>query len=76
MKRAKLILATVITVVAIITILQNTEAVETKLLFMTVTMPRALLLIVTLMVGFILGLLALSHLIRKESRKNDKATGP
>ena len=73
MKRTKLIFATVITLVAIITILQNTEAVETKLLFVTVTMPRALLLIVTLMTGFILGLLALSHLIGKGGEKNDRA---
>ena len=73
MKRAKLILITVIAIAAIIVVLQNTEAVETKLLFVTVTMPRALLLIVTLLAGFILGLLALSHLIGKGGDKQGKA---
>ena len=71
MKRMKLIVAIAITVAAIIVVLQNTEAVETRLLFITVTMPRALLLLVTLMSGFILGLLALSHLIGKAGGEHD-----
>ncbi len=57
MKRAKVIGALVLAVVAIVVILQNTEPVETRLLFMTVTMPRAVLLMLTTLVGFALGLL-------------------
>ena len=41
----------------IVIVLQNTESVETKLLFITVTMPRAVLLFTTTMVGFALGVL-------------------
>ena len=38
-----------------IILLQNTESVETKLLFLTITMPRALLLLTTAAFGFIKG---------------------
>lgn len=37
--------------------LQNTESVETKLLFAPVTMPRALLLFVTLLIDGVYGLI-------------------
>lgn len=56
MHRAKLTLVSVLTVVAIIVILQNTEPVETRLLFATVSMPRAVLLLLVLALGFLLGL--------------------
>ena len=74
MARAKLIVATVVTVLIIILVLQNTEAVETKVLFATLTMPRALLLLVTMLAGYILGLLTLSHLLGKRRKKDDTAT--
>jgi uncharacterized integral membrane protein len=41
----------------LVIILQNTAAVETKVLFVTLTMPRAVLLLGTTLVGFILGVL-------------------
>ena len=44
---------------AVVVVLQNTETVETRILFATVAMPRALLLFVTLVagggVGYVLG---------------------
>jgi len=46
--------------VLVILILQNTQPVETHLLVMKVTMSRAVLLIVTLLIGFALGLVAAS----------------
>ena len=58
MRRAKIIAALTLTVLVIVVVLQNTEPVETRLLFMTVTMPRAALLGLTVLVGFALGLLA------------------
>lgn len=45
-------------VVVLIVILQNTARVETRILFMSVTMPRALLLAVMLAFGFVLGVVA------------------
>lgn len=44
-------------VVVLVLILQNTEDVQTRILFATVTMPHAVLLVVMLAIGFVLGLL-------------------
>ena len=56
MKRAKTIALAACALLAVIVAVQNTEAVDTRLLFMTVTMPRALLLIITLLIGTAVGL--------------------
>ena len=55
--KGKLIVAAVLAVLVLIVVLQNTEAVETRILFVTLTMPRAALLFGALIVGFVLGLL-------------------
>ena len=68
MKKGKILLMAVLALLAIIIVFQNTEAVDTKLLFITVTMPRALLLIVVLLVGFILGLIAPISLYGKKDQ--------
>ena len=69
MSRWKLIAIVIIAVAAIIVVAQNTQAVETRLLFMTVTMPRAILLLITLLVGFVLGMLAAGRMSRKTTSK-------
>jgi len=69
MKKAKFIIVLIISLLALILILQNTTAVETKLLFMTITMPRALLLLVTFLVGFTAGLITMSVLMGKSSKQ-------
>ncbi|MBN1846372.1 MAG: LapA family protein [Sedimentisphaerales bacterium] len=60
MNKLKHGLILVVVLLAIIVIIQNTKAVETKLLFVTITMPRALLLLVTFLVGFSVGVFFLS----------------
>jgi uncharacterized integral membrane protein len=65
MKKAKIIAIVVILLLVLIVFLQNTQAVETKFLFMTVTMPRLLLLFVTFILGFVGGLITASYIIRK-----------
>jgi len=62
MKNAKTWSIATLLIVVIIVVLQNTQAVETKLLFFTVTMPRALLLLITLAVGVVAGLIYGSRL--------------
>ena len=57
MKQVRLIAILVLALVVAVLILQNTEPVETRLLFATVEMPRALLLLTTVLVGFALGIL-------------------
>ena len=71
MQKAKTIAIIVIAILLIIVFLQNTQSVETKILFMTLTMPRVLLLAITLLVGFVIGLVVASHMgdkIREEGR--------
>ena len=69
MKKVKFITVLIISLLALILILQNTRAVETRLLFMTITMPRALLLLVTFLVGFTAGLITMSILMGKSSKQ-------
>ncbi len=63
--KIKIAAAAVVAILAIIVIFQNTEVVETRLLFITVSMPRALLLIVTLLLGVLLGLMTAVRIRRK-----------
>jgi len=58
MKNPKATLIAILLVLIVIVTLQNTETVDTKVLFMTLSMPRALLLFITLAVGVVIGLLA------------------
>ena len=69
MKKAKLIAIIVISILAFIIFLQNTESVETKILFMNVAMPRAILLILTFLAGFVAGIITTSLLLRKSEKK-------
>lgn len=69
MSRWKLAAVAIVGILAIIVVAQNTQAVETKLLFVTVTMPRAILLLITLGVGFVLGLLSAGRIAGKAAPK-------
>ena len=70
MKKAKVVVIIIILLLALIVFLQNTNAVETKLLFMTITMPRVLLLMLTFILGFIGGLITASYILRKPDKYN------
>ena len=69
MKRFKLISIAVLILLGIIIILQNTEQVETRLLFVSITMPRAILLMGTTMIGFALGILVSLFFQRRDQPK-------
>lgn len=56
--KIKLVTLMILAVLAVVLILQNTQAVATRLLFVTVSMPLAALLALTLLVGFAAGVLA------------------
>lgn len=45
----------VLALLVLVVVLQNTESVETKVLFFTIGMPRAALLFGALVMGFIIG---------------------
>ena len=70
MKRFKMISIAVLAVLGVIIILQNTEQVETKILFFSITMPRAILLMGTTLIGFALGILVALFFPKKEQTKN------
>jgi uncharacterized integral membrane protein len=65
MNKFAIVVMAVIGLLALIVVLQNTEAVNTKILFLTVTMPGAALLCGTLLIGFALGVVAAGWLVRK-----------
>ena len=54
--KIKIAVAVLIVALVAIVIVQNTESVETRLLFATVEMPRAMLLFLAVLMGFGLGL--------------------
>ena len=69
MNRFKMISIAILTILGVIIILQNTEPVETKLLFLSIVMPRAILLMGTTLIGFALGILVSFFFQRKEQPK-------
>ena len=70
MARVKHIAALILAALALIIVLQNTQSVETKFLFATVTMPRAALLAVTMLIGVVVGILVTLGLSARRPRKD------
>jgi len=58
MKQLIVVALVVLTVLALALIVQNTETVDTKLLFITLSMPRAVLLLITAGIGYAAGLIS------------------
>ncbi|MDZ7617151.1 MAG: hypothetical protein U1E05_09115 [Patescibacteria group bacterium] len=68
MKKLKIVAIAVLALFVVIVVLQNTQPVETKMLFLTVTMPNAALLFGTLVIGFAVGVLTAGHLVSSVKR--------
>jgi putative membrane protein len=66
--KVKIVGIAVIVMIVLIVVLQNTQAVETRLLFLTVTMPNAALLFGTLIIGFAVGVLMAGHIVSRAKR--------
>ncbi len=64
--KVKLIAMIVVVVLAVVIFLQNTDPVEARILLLTVTMSRALLLILTFLLGLLTGILLTTHFMRKK----------
>jgi uncharacterized integral membrane protein len=69
MSRRRLVAPALGGILAILVVVQNTQAVETKLLFVTATMPSAVPLFVTLVIGFVIGVLAAGRISGKLAPK-------
>ena len=74
MNKLKLVAIAVVSLLVLIVVLQNTQAVETNLLFLTVTMPNAALLFGTLIIGFAIGVLTAGHIVSTAKRVAGTAT--
>jgi uncharacterized integral membrane protein len=61
----KWIFMAVLAILILIVIFQNTDPQTTYILFVEVTMPRVVLLFITLVVGVILGILGDRYLLKK-----------
>ena len=59
LNKLKVVAIAAVTLVVLTVVLQNTQAVETHLLFLTLTMPNAALLFGTLIIGFAIGVVKL-----------------
>jgi uncharacterized integral membrane protein len=68
LSKLKVVAIAVITLVVVVVVLQNTQSVETKLLFFAVTMPNAALLFGTLIIGFAIGVLTAGHIVSTAKR--------
>jgi len=72
--RIKLIIISVLVVIAAVVTVQNTQQVDTHILFFTISMPRAVLLLLMGLIGFAIGVFTVFHYIgkRKDTEtKND-----
>jgi len=69
MKKAKLIAIAVVSILTLIIVLQNTEPAQARILFWPVEMSRALLLMLTFILGLVTGILLATYLLRKKSAK-------
>jgi uncharacterized integral membrane protein len=69
MKKAKLITIVAVSVLALVIVLQNTEVTRTRILFWSMQMSQALLLILTLVLGFVIGVLIAGYSLRKKRSK-------
>ena len=73
MQKAKVIAIAVLALLVVIIVLQNTEVVETRLLFVTIALPRAALLFGTLVAGFAIGVLMAARIMgKKKTDANEK----
>jgi uncharacterized integral membrane protein len=69
MNTLKVVAIGVIAMLAVIVVFQNTQAVETKLLFLTLTLPNAALLFATLVIGFTIGVLTAGYIVSNAKRR-------
>jgi len=72
MKKVKLFLIILFLSLALVVSLQNKQQVETKILFTTITMPRVLLLLSTLTLGFFVGLITAGIFSRKSGKSKEQ----
>lgn len=66
--KIKLVVLVVVAVMAIIIFLQNTEMAEARIFFLRIEMSRALLLILTFVLGLLTGILVAVNFLRRKTK--------
>jgi uncharacterized integral membrane protein len=69
MWRVKLIAIVVISVITLVILLENTEPVQASILFNPVSISLALLMVLTFILGFTVGILTATYFVRKRGTK-------
>jgi len=69
MYKLKLAAIAVLAVLVVVLVLQNTQPVQTRVFFATVTMPGAVLLLVTGVTGFVIGVLVALMVVNRKGGK-------
>ena len=72
MNRMKLIIIGLLIIIATVVTIQNTQPVNTHILLFTITMPRAVLLLLMALIGFAIGVFTVFHYIGKRSQQKQK----
>ena len=75
MKKFKIIVIAVVLLLSLIVILQNMQSVNTNFIFWEFSLPRAFLLFLTFLFGFITGLLTALHFEGKFEKKHEITSG-
>lgn len=65
----KLFFVALAAIVILVVTFQNMETVETRILFVSMEMPRAVLLAATFLIGFAVGVITTTWITRKRDRK-------
>jgi uncharacterized integral membrane protein len=76
MRKVKLVVIIVISILTIVILLQNAEPVQARVLFATVQMSQALLMMLTFVLGFVVGILVPTYFLRKTGGKAKPSPGP
>lgn len=67
-QKIKVTMLAILAILIVVVVLQNTETVETNILFFSMAMPRAALLFGTLAVGFICGVFTAGRISDRRNR--------
>ena len=76
MRKVKLVVIIVISILTIVILLQNAEPVQARVLFATVQMSQALLMMLTFVLGFVVGILVPTYFLRKTGGTAKPSPGP
>jgi len=72
MNMTKLIIIGLLILIAVVVTIQNTQPVDTHILFFTISMPRAVLLLLMVLIGFAIGVFTVFHYIGKRKQPEGK----